>query len=72
MNKSVLPDNITVDDIVTGTAGIPPILDKFLQYLIGGPDSRSCNRQAKKRCIKSIGEDLVFATSSGRKHQEIT
>ena len=41
VDKSKLPDNITVDDIVTGTAGIPPNLDKFLQYLIGGPDLRS-------------------------------
>ena len=61
------PLNITVDDIVTGTSRIPPILNKFLQYLIGGPDSRSWSNQAKKRRIKSIGEDLVFATSSGRK-----
>ena len=65
MDKSELPENITVDKIVTGTARIPPISDKFLQYLIGGPDSRSWSNQAKKRLIKPIGEDF-FATS-GRK-----
>ena len=67
MNTLELPDNLTVKDIVMGTAGIPPILDKFLQYLIGGPNSRSWSSQAKKRRIKSIGEDLVFVTLSGQK-----
>ena len=67
MEKKSLPDNITVDDIVIGTGNTPAILETFLHYLIGRPKSRSSNSEVKKRRIKSIGKDVVFATSSGRK-----
>ena len=35
-----LPENITMDTIKSGTVTTPPLVEKFLQYLIAGPDIR--------------------------------
>ena len=62
-----LPENITMDTIKSGTVTTPPLVEKFLQYLIAGPDIRLWKSNTKKRRINSLGADLVFAASNGRK-----
>ena len=61
------PENITMDTIKSGTVTTPPLVEKFLQYLIAGPDIRLWKSNTKKCRINSLGADLVFATSNGRK-----
>ena len=56
-----LPENITMDTIKSGTFTTPPLVEKFLQYLIAGPDIRLWKSNTKKRRINSLGADLVFA-----------
>ena len=61
-----LPENLTLDDILNGEIKTPNSVALFLHHLIGGLDSRWGNTETKKRRIDSIGQDLVYATTSGR------
>ena len=73
--KTPLPDNLTIEDIANGEVNVPEIVTQFFQHLICGPDSRRWQQSMKQRRIKSISQDVVFATTSGqkkpRKHLEL-
>ena len=61
-----LTDKITLQGLSEGEVDVPNILNKFLEYLIGGPDSRRVHTR-KQRRILSIGQDIVFSATSGQK-----
>ena len=61
-----LPDNLTIEDIGKGEIDVPDIVQEFLQNVISGPDYRR-KTEAKQRRINSIGQDLIFAATAGRK-----
>lgn len=44
-----------------------PAVRLFFTHLIGGSDDRTCSSNSKQRRIQSISEDVIFATTSGRK-----
>lgn len=62
-----LQENITLETIQSGTVTTPSLVEKFLQCLAAGSDIRSWKSRAKKRCIHSTADDLMFAMSHGRK-----
>ena len=55
-----LTNKITQQDISNGEVEVPNILHHFLEYLIGGPDSRRVNTRKQHR-ISSIVQDSVFS-----------
>ena len=62
-----LPENITLEDVRKGEVETPEILEKFLTYLIAGPDSRMHESDVKQRRIKSISDDVIYATTGRKK-----
>ena len=62
-----LPEHLKVEDIFKGAAEVPDLVQNFFKYLIGGTDSCKWDLESRKRRIKSIGQDLVFSTTSGIK-----
>ena len=62
-----LPENITLEDVKKGEVETFEILEKFLTYLIAGPDSRKHESDVKQRRIKSISDDVIYATTGGKK-----
>ena len=72
-----LPENLKVDDIFKAEVEVPDVVpnffkylilvQNFFKYLIGGPDSRKWDTESRKRRIKSIGQDVVFSSTSGIK-----
>ena len=62
-----LPENITLEDFKKGEVETPEILEKFLTYLIAGPDSRRHESDVKQRRIKSISDDVIYATTGDKK-----
>ena len=63
-----LPENITLEDVKKGEVETPEILEKFLIYLIADPDSRRHETDVKQRRIKSISDDVIYATTGGKKN----
>ena len=62
-----LPEHLKVEDIFKGAAEVPDLVQNFFKYLIGGTDSCKWDLESRKRRIKSIGQDVVFSTTSGIK-----
>ena len=62
-----LPENLTIEDVANGEVQVPPIVHFFFQHLIGGPDSRTNNRAARQRRIKSLSENTVFSVTAGKR-----
>ena len=62
-----LPENLKIADIFQGEVNVPDNLHLFLNYLISGPDPQKQPSSNKQRRIKSIGEDIIYAVSSGAK-----
>ena len=62
-----LPENLKIADIFQGEVNVPDNLHLFLNYLISGPDPQKQPFSNKQRRIKSIGEDIIYAVSSGAK-----
>ena len=60
-----LPENLKIADIFQGEVNVPDNLHLFLNYLISGPDPRKQSSSNKQRRI--IGEDIIYAVSSGAK-----
>ena len=62
-----LPCDLKVEDLALGEIDTPELLLEFLTYLIADK-SRQTEESISKQCrIRSIGDDVVFATLSGRK-----
>ena len=70
-----LPENLTLEDIREGEVKVPECVNTFLSYVIGGPDKRKWKNTGKKIRINSLGDDLVFSSTSGlkkpKKHLEL-
>ena len=62
-----LPNTVSLEDIRKREVNTPKDLVKFLRYLIGGPYVGRELTAAKTYRIKSISEDVVFATISVRR-----
>ena len=71
-----LPENLTLEDIKEGEVKVPEVVNQFMSYVIGGPDKRKWKNTTKKVRIQSLGDDLVFCSTSGlkkpRKHLELS
>ena len=66
LEKRPLSQNIKLEDLQKGEVDVHEIVDLFIKSVICGPDTVDCDTPAKRRRIKSISEDLVFAVTSGR------
>ena len=62
-----LSTNITLDKVMLGEVEVPQEVLQFFTYLIIGPGRRASESTSKLRRVKSISEDVVYATTSGRK-----
>ena len=62
-----LPENLKIADIFQDKVNVPGDLYLFLNYLISRPDPSKQSSSNKQRWIKSIGEDIIYAVSSGAK-----
>ena len=63
---NTLPDNVTIEDINKVEVDVPEVVKEFLQNVISGPDYRR-KTETKRSRIDSIGQDLIFAATAGRK-----
>ena len=62
-----LPEHLKAEEISKDEVEVPDLVQNFLKFLIGGPDSRKWDLESRKRRIKSISQDVVFSTTSGIK-----
>ena len=60
-----LPEILNIADIFQSEVNVPNNLHLSLNYLISGPDPRKQLSSNKQRRINSIGEDIIYAVSSG-------
>ena len=65
--KKNLPSTFTINDLIKGEVDVPELLLQFFTALICGPDPRQRESERKQRRIKSIAEDVIFASTSGKK-----
>jgi hypothetical protein len=63
--------NLSVNDILEGEVGIPPLLKEFLECLINGPTSPTKICERKEIRIKSLTEDAIFSVTNLKKHLSI-
>ena len=68
--KTPLPENLTIKDILQGEVQVPDIVNNFLDNLICGPDIQRAKSSSKVRRVKSVGEDVIFALASGLKNRQ--
>ena len=68
--KTPLPENLTIKDISQGEVQVPDIVNNFLDNLICGPDIQRAKSSSKVRRVKSVGEDVIFAVTSGLKNRQ--
>lgn len=59
--------NLYLSHILSGEVNVPDEVLQLFTYLINDPDSRTSQSLSKQRRVRSISEDVVFATTSGRK-----
>ena len=62
-----LPENLKIAAIFQGEVNVPDNLHLFLNYLISRPDPRKQSSSNKQRRINLIGENIIYAISSGAK-----
>ena len=62
-----LPENLKIEAIFQGEVNVPDNLHLFLNYLISRPDPRKQSSSNKQRRINLIGENIIYAISSGAK-----
>ena len=65
--KTPLPENLTVKDILKGEVQVSDIVNKFFNNLICGPDIQWAKSANKVRRVKSVSEDAIFVVTSGLK-----
>ena len=65
--KTPLPENLTIKDILKGEVQVPDIVDNFFNNLICGPGMGRAKSVNKVRRVKSISEDAIFAVTSSLK-----
>ena len=65
--KTPLPENLTIKDILKGEVQVPDIVNKFFNNLICGRDIQWAKSANKGRRVKSISEDAIFVVTSGLK-----
>ena len=66
-NSLSLGGMLTVEDIVNGEVGIPNSLFFFLSHLICGHDKRKHSNESKTPRVKSLCQDIILSTTSGKK-----
>ena len=65
--KTDLPQNLRLEDLMSGEVQIPDILLQFMTLLITGPDKRRGYTPSKQRRSKVICQDIICATTAGNK-----
>lgn len=66
IEAEILPNNITVANLLEGECTIPPNLADFFTTFLSIADPRRQNSPHRKRLVKSFAEDVIYAVSSGR------
>lgn len=57
---------LSVNDILEGEVGIPPLVKEFFECLINGPTSPTKICERKELRIRSLAEDVIFSVTNGR------
>ena len=70
VQKTTLPENLTIKDILKREVQLPHIFNEFFNNLICSPDIRRSKSANKARRVKSISEDAIFTVTSGLKSRQ--
>ena len=63
--KRPLPEELKVEDILSGEIDIPDPLQSFFCHLLMGPDLQRGGTERKKRRVKSLSQDAIYALTDG-------
>ncbi|XP_045034643.1 uncharacterized protein LOC123475714 [Daphnia magna] len=64
--RKALPMKLSLNDILEGEVGIPPLVKEFFECLINGPTSPTKICERKELRIRSLAEDVIFSVTNGR------
>lgn len=61
-----LPDCMSTDDLIAGECAVPARVTQFYSDVLSDPNSRRKPGEVKIRLVKSLSQDLIYATWNGR------